>query len=371
MEQIKDFFNGLFSYNEWPARWQCGYWSDFHGWLYIISDGIIWIAYFAIPVIILNYFNKKRDRLNYRPGYFLFAAFILLCGLTHYMDIVMFWFPLYRLNALIRFATGIVSIATVFYLIKILPDMSKVRTSLELKNEIDKRLVLENELKEANRNLQAFAYSVSHDLQEPLRKIAIFTSRLSENTRNRDDQENQVLIEKIGNSANRLQGVVKDMLQLSNITTAIDLVPIDPTIIVKSVLEDLELKIQEKNARIDVGILPAILGHSPYLKQLFLNIISNAIKFSEATPIISVTGAMVGGKAMISVKDNGIGIDPDHTANIFEPFYRLVSRSEYEGSGIGLAICKRVMDVHKGKISVESSLGSGTTFNIEFFAAAD
>ncbi|HEX8357349.1 MAG TPA: two-component sensor histidine kinase, partial [Segetibacter sp.] len=99
MKQIIEFFKGFFDTNKWPARWNCGYWSDFHGWLYIVSDLMVWLAYFLIPVIILKYFLKKRSGIKFHGIYILFAAFILLCGSTHFLDAVMFWLPMYRFNA--------------------------------------------------------------------------------------------------------------------------------------------------------------------------------------------------------------------------------------------------------------------------------
>ena len=132
MDEIKDFFSGLFDTSLWSARWQCGYWSDFHGWLYIVSELLIWIAYFLIPLIILNYFLKKKTSLRFNKAYIYFAAFILLCGSTHFLDALMFWVPMYRLNALVRIVTAMVSLATVYHLIKILPEAFQQKTNVEL-----------------------------------------------------------------------------------------------------------------------------------------------------------------------------------------------------------------------------------------------
>src|SRR5436309_1550711 len=120
-QQFADFFKNLFAADKWPARWHCGEWTSFHGWLYILSDLSIWIAYFLIPLIILNYVSRKKSGIKFQMVYLLFAAFILLCGMTHFLDVMMFWVPMYRLNALVRFFTGCASILTVYYLFKILP----------------------------------------------------------------------------------------------------------------------------------------------------------------------------------------------------------------------------------------------------------
>jgi len=144
-DQIKDFFSKIFNTNDWPPRWHCGNWTDFHGWLYIISDASIWAAYFAIPFLLIRLIVKRKD-IPFNKVFWLFIAFILLCGLTHLIDVIIFWWPAYRLSALIRFITAIVSIFTVYALYKILPLVFTLRTVTELEAEIDKRRVIEEKL---------------------------------------------------------------------------------------------------------------------------------------------------------------------------------------------------------------------------------
>lgn len=130
MSQVSEFFTQLFGTGDWPPRWFCGTWTEFHGWLYIFSDITIWLAYFIIPVILI-WFVQKQPKIPFSPIFFLFGAFILLCGTTHFIDALIFWWPGYRVSALIRFATAIVSMMTVFALIKELPKL----LSLELKSD--------------------------------------------------------------------------------------------------------------------------------------------------------------------------------------------------------------------------------------------
>lgn len=148
MEQVFDFFRKLFDTSDWPPRWHCGNWSDFHGWLYIISDLLIWSAYFAIPLTILRYVTKRVD-VRFTRAYFLFAAFILACGSTHLLDAVIFWFPVYRLSALLRFFTGVISWATVFYLIRLVPVAMRLKTAEELEREVAERVKAEGQLRVA------------------------------------------------------------------------------------------------------------------------------------------------------------------------------------------------------------------------------
>lgn len=153
-QQAEDFFSGLFSITEWPARWYCGSWSDFHGWLYIASDMLIWAAYFLIPVFLVKLIRKRKD-FPFPETVWLFGAFILFCGTTHLIDAVIFWFPVYRLSALIRFATAIVSLATVYYLFKIFPHALTLRSVSDLQKEIDERTVVEDKLAESEFLLSA------------------------------------------------------------------------------------------------------------------------------------------------------------------------------------------------------------------------
>jgi len=146
MKDIADFFRQLMDSSDWPPRWHCGNWTAFHGWLYIISDLLIWSAYFAIPVVILKYLSRKHDARFLRL-YFLFAAFILACGATHFFDAVAFWVPLYRLSALLRLITGVISWITVFYIVKYLPVAVSLRPVKELEQEIAQRQKAEEQVR--------------------------------------------------------------------------------------------------------------------------------------------------------------------------------------------------------------------------------
>ncbi len=147
-DQAKEFISGVFSTADWPARWVCGKWSEFHGWLYIFSDLLIWASYFAIPILMII-LVKRRNDLPFRGVIYLFIAFIVLCGLTHLFDALLFWWPAYRVSAIIRFITGIVSATTVVALYKVLPKIHSLRTVDDLEQEIDERKELEDKLSQS------------------------------------------------------------------------------------------------------------------------------------------------------------------------------------------------------------------------------
>jgi PAS domain S-box-containing protein len=149
MKDVLDFFVKLLDSSDWPPRWHCGNWTDFHGWLYIISDLLIWSAYFAIPVIIIR-FISRRSHQRFTRLYFLFAGFILACGATHFLDAVMFWVPLYRLSALVRVITAVISWMTVFSLIRLLPYAFSLQSPQSLEAEIERRKRTESDLQVKN-----------------------------------------------------------------------------------------------------------------------------------------------------------------------------------------------------------------------------
>lgn len=502
MRQVIEFFEKLMDTSDWPPRWKCGTWTDFHGWLYIISDLLVWSAYFAIPLIIMRYITKRHDARFYRL-YFLFAAFILACGLTHLFDAITFWYPVYRLNALLRFATGVLSWLTVMYLIKLLPVAFSLRSSKQLEAEVEQRkraeekfrnlleaapdsmvimdergtiqLVnaqtekmfgydrdlmigsnvellmpsryesllaigrsragktdkpgpivegleffgrklngeefpveislspmksedgmlftaairdvseqkkLEREIREVNnslerkvkmrtaelevknRDLEQFAYVASHDLQEPLRTTTSFVDLLRKRYYGQLDKNADQYLDFITQSSDRMKVLIHNLLDYSRLGKEKELVQIDCNELLQDVLHDLNRSIRENNATVVSGKLPEVTGYKTELKQLFQNLVSNSMKFrkKDIAPEVSVKAEKENGHWVFSFKDNGIGINPAYSEKVFVLFKRLHKREDYEGTGIGLAYCKKIVELHGGKIWVESEPGKGCTF---------
>lgn len=149
MDQLFDFFARLFDTSNWPPRWHCGEWTSFHGWLYIASDLAIWAAYFTIPFLLAFFVRRRRD-VPFQAVFLLFALFILACGLTHLIDAIIFWVPIYRVSALVRFITAIASWGTIVALAKVLPQAMLLRSPAELDRVVAQRT---QELADANARL--------------------------------------------------------------------------------------------------------------------------------------------------------------------------------------------------------------------------
>lgn len=153
MAQIVQFFRDIFKSSDFSSFWQSGNWTQFHAWLYIISDLMIWAAFFIIPILIIYYLHYKGEKVRFNGLYSIFAIFLLISGITYFMDAIMFWIPFFRITALMRFATAIISWVTVYYVIKILPVAYAMKSPATMQEEIDRRLVIERELKAKNERL--------------------------------------------------------------------------------------------------------------------------------------------------------------------------------------------------------------------------
>lgn len=206
---------------------------------------MIWAAYFLIPVIILRYLTKKNLGILFHKAYILFAAFILLCGTTHFLDALMFWVPMYRLDALVRFVTGVVSLLTVYHLIKLLPIAFKQKTNLELEMEVEKNKEAERQLTDANKALESFAYIASNDLQEPLRKIRFFSTMLLNANQDKLDTKSLEYSNKIIKSTEKMQQLVNDVLSLSSLSHSVNFIKVNVEDAVARAKDDLEIKILE------------------------------------------------------------------------------------------------------------------------------
>jgi len=248
---------------------------------------------------------------------------------------------------------------------------------LEMKvSERTRELISKNqELEASNHELQQFASVASHDLKEPLRKIQIFSSIIAGKA---GDSEIKYNINRIMESSKRMSGLINDLLNYSRLSVESLFQSTDLMQILKEIVNDLDLAIKEKNAKVTVGNLPVIDAIPGQMRQVFQNLISNSLKFSrqDINPVIEINSEIVYAQdsgiddlktdfCRITVKDNGIGFNNKYVEKIFTIFQRLNSKESYEGTGIGLAIVKKIIDKHNGVITATSSEGEGATFTMQ------
>jgi signal transduction histidine kinase len=438
-EQSAEFFTSLLDTKDWPPRWQCGSWSSFHGWLYILSDVIIWLSYFMIPIT-LGYFmyKRKQEIIPFRSVVFLFIAFILACGMTHLIDAAIFWWPAYRLSALVRFITASVSMGTVMALVQIAPKVIEFKSPTTLEKLVDGRtqelqsmnVRLQQEIKQrekaerklmqlnqeleqktqgleetnlelirrerdlirseekikdlnsklertveertrqlqvSNHELESFTYSVSHDLRAPLRAIDGYARILAEDYDERIDAQGRHLIKVITRNARYMGQLIDDLLEFSRTSrTELKKSLFTTDEEVRKIAS--ELMIAEANRKVEINIKPldACLGDVNMLRQVWTNLISNALKYTQKKPEarIEIGSTVRENEIEFYIQDNGVGFDMEYVGKLFGVFQRLHKKEEFEGTGVGLALVHRIMERHGGKIWAHAKLNEGATFYV-------
>jgi PAS domain S-box-containing protein len=226
------------------------------------------------------------------------------------------------------------------------------------------------ELARSNAELEQFAFVASHDLQEPLRKIQAFGDRLKVKCDPEQSPEARDYLERMQSASARMRTLIDDLLAFSRVIRSSEpFAPVDLGQVTREVMGDLEVSIEKRNAKIETGSLPTIEADAMQMRQLILNLLSNALKFQSpgAAPVVRIQArsiTAVSGEELceLTVQDNGIGFDEKYLEKIFAVFQRLHGRSEYEGTGVGLAVCRRIVDRHHGSITAKSKPGEGATF---------
>ncbi len=243
--------------------------------------------------------------------------------------------------------------------------LARVKSLLKLKTYNDQLNLALKELERSNAELQQFAYVASHDLQEPLRMISSYLQLIEQRYSDKLDADAHDFINFAVNGAIRLQSLIIGLLEYSRVGThGKSFIQIDVKSVLERVLKDLEVQINETGAVVEYGEMPVIVADESQISRLFQNLIQNAIKFRRkgVTPLIKISLREIGKYHEFCINDNGIGIEEQYFDRIFAIFKRLHSQDEYPGTGIGLSLCKRIVERHEGKIWIESQSGKGSSF---------
>jgi light-regulated signal transduction histidine kinase (bacteriophytochrome) len=237
----------------------------------------------------------------------------------------------------------------------------KIKVQEDLK-KLNKKLI------ESNKELEQFAYVASHDLQEPLRMVSSFLQLLEKKYKSQLDEAAHQYIHFAVDGSERMKTLINDLLKFSRVgTTVEEISEVDCNLLIKNVIKVYEEKINESGAKINVNKLPVVRANKTQVEQLFQNLIGNALKYrGNDVPCIEIGASDQAAGWVFYIKDNGIGIEKKFYDKVFVIFQRLHGKNEYGGTGIGLAICKKIVERHGGKIWIESEPGNGTTFYFNF-----
>lgn len=389
MADMLEFLRNLLNTDGFMPRWECGEWTEPHGWLHIVSDLMIFGAYFAIPLALWYFIAIKKHQVPFSLLFVLFGSFILSCGVTHLIDATLFWQPWYRLSGIIKLVTALVSWTTVLVLFRLLPRAlalpgveqlnkqlhAEMEQRRQAEDEREKMLVSERAAREqaeqAGRMKEEFVATLSHELRTPLNAILGYITLMREEEEGNDELLKK--IEVIERNALAQKHLIEDLLDTNRIITGklrLDVQPVDLGSMIEAALDTLRPQAFSKGVRLGkvTDCSPILVRGDPSrLQQVLWNLVNNAIKFTPSGGRIEVVLERVNSHVEVSVSDTGIGIEPDQLANIFERFTQVDSSStrRYGGLGLGLAISKTLVEMHGGTILAKSpGKGKGATFRV-------
>lgn len=389
---LQNLHNFFYSGNFIPHG-HCYLWNSELVSLHILSDVLIALSYYSIPITLV-YFIRQRKDIPFQNIFLLFGAFIISCGTTHIMEVWTLWHPNYWFAGALKALTALISLYTALTLIPLVPKalalpspaqlettnqalmmeiIERKRVELELcqyKEHLEeivqtRTIQLESanaQLRSANQELNDFAYVVSHDLKAPLRGITSLSEWLLADYGEEFDEEGKKMVNLMISRVQRLHQLIDDILKYSRVGRAkVEKKDVNLNEVVSELIEVLNIP---ENIKVEIpNQLPTIKCDKTRIEQLFQNLISNAIKFIDKPEgLIKISCVDEGKYYKFSVADNGIGIESQHFEKIFQLFQKLTSLQDSDSTGVGLALVKKIVELHDGKVWVESEIGVGSNF---------
>lgn len=346
---MPDFVRRLFD-TDFIPHGHCYFWRADVVWLHVVSDLLITIAYYSIPIALAVFLRRRRD-IPFGWMFWMFGGFIFACGTTHLLNVWTVWVPFYRLDGAVKLLTAILSVTTAILLWRLIPRAMALPSPAQLAA--------------ANRDLESFAYSVSHDLRAPLRSIDGFAEMLAQESGDRLDPDGRDHLQRIRAASQRMGHLIDALLDLSRLSRAeMRRERVDLSLLARAVSDDL-LK-AEPARRVEVRVADGAVaqGDERLLRVLLQNLIGNAWKFTRGRPVahIEFGKAQKDGRTSYFVRDDGAGFEMAYVHKLFGPFQRLHSAGDFEGTGIGLATVARIVQRHGGRVWAEGAVDRGATF---------
>ena len=361
--------------------------------MHLVSDLVIGLAYFSIPLV-LWIFSRRRPDLMYRPVAYLFIAFILFCGASHFLSVYTVWVPAYFVEGLVKIGTAVASVGTAIVLWPLLPRALAIpsvqqlaKTNDSLREEVERRSAAEaelthlaenlertveartGELQKSNATLKDFAAGASHDLKAPVRQVALLTDLALRDADSQLSDRARTYLEEVQSKSEGMLELVDTLLSYSAL---LDSKPEREAIALGEAIHAMAAEFKsnsETTLQIKVSGEGEVLGDITLLKQLFSNLFENARKYSDqATPAVEVLIEQTPVQVLVTVRDNGPGIPEEFAEGIFSMLQRY--RTDVAGSGVGLAFCRRIMEALGGTISLDTSYKDGAAFRLEFRPAS-
>jgi signal transduction histidine kinase len=357
------FARGVFSSEGFMPHYTCYMNNPRMVWLHVASDMFIGLAYVCISSTLAYLVWRANRDIPFHWMFLAFGLFIVSCGFTHFMEVITVWHAVYWLAGYVKVITAVASVTTAVALFPLVP---KIFATIDAVKISEERRV---EVLDANRELEAFASSISHDLRAPLRTMQGMAVALKVDYASQLDATAQDYAGKIVIAAERMDQLIQDLLAYSRMNLdQFELERVDVKAVIEEVTVMIAANIQERNATVTLeGTFGAAKASPALLNQVISNLLVNAIKFTKpgVKPQVTVRGEVTMTSVRIYVKDNGIGIAPEHQQQIFKMFERLHTVSEYPGTGVGLAIVQRAMARMGGSLGLESEPGKGSCFWID------
>lgn len=328
-------------------------------WLHVVSDSLIGLSYVAISATLVYLVRQARRAIPFSWMFLSFGVFIIACGLTHFMEVLVIWRPVYWLSGGVKVVTALASLVTAMILPFLVPKTLSLVDAAAVSRERQVQLA------SINQELEAFTYSVSHDLRAPLRHIDGFSKILLEEAASKLDGDALRHLTRIREGSQHMGRLVDDLLNLARIgRQELSRQVTGLNSVVESVVGELQADLQGRQIEFKIGQLPFVECDPGLMRQVFLNLLSNAVKYTRPRPraVIEVDRLAVNGSQAIFVRDNGVGFSTKYADKLFGVFQRLHRQEDFEGTGVGLATVQRIIHKHGGRVWAEAELDKGATF---------